>query len=144
VSPVEREIVDFVSSHYYRRFGALLSRKKSTWTPKRYVCVHIAALTRQKGSGAENEMRTYLVSYDLDKPDQDYHKLIKELERLGAVKILYSEWIMKGDWTAVQLRDHLRSFIGASDMLLVAGLTGEAAWTSLMVSNDRFKQSIAA
>jgi hypothetical protein len=89
-------------------------------------------------------MKKYLISYDLDKPGQDYSKLIKELERLGAIKILYSEWILKDEASAVQLRDHLRAFIDSNDMLLVVGLTGEAAWTSLMVSNDRFKQSIAA
>jgi hypothetical protein len=89
-------------------------------------------------------MNKYLISYDLDKPDQDYSKLIKELERLRAFKILYSEWILRSDSSAVQLRDHLNAFIGASDMLLVVGLTGEAAWTRLMVTNDRFKQSFAA
>ena len=89
-------------------------------------------------------MKKYLISYDLDKPGQDYSRLTKELERLGATKILYSEWVVRGQWTAVQLRDHLMAFIDSNDMLLVVGLTGEAAWTSLMVSNDRFKQSIAA
>ena len=89
-------------------------------------------------------MNKYLISYDLDKPGQDYSKLISELERLGGIKILYSEWILRNEASAVQLRDHLRSFIDSNDMLLVVGLTGEAAWTSLMVSNDRFKQSIAA
>jgi len=29
-------------------------------------------------------------------------------------------------------------------MLLVVALTGEAAWTRLMVTNERFKQLIAA
>lgn len=89
-------------------------------------------------------MQAYLVSYDLDKPGQDYSKLTNELERLGAIRILYSEWIMKNEADAVAIRDHLRGFIDANDMLLVVALTGEAAWTSLMVSNDRFKQSIAA
>ncbi len=89
-------------------------------------------------------MKKYLISYDLDKPGQDYTSLIKELERLGAFKILYSEWILQSDASAVQLRDHLKAFIDSNDKLLVVGLTGEAAWTSLMVSNDRFKQSLAA
>jgi len=84
------------------------------------------------------------VSYDLDKPGQNYHPLISELERLGGIKILYSEWIVRSQMTAVQLRDHLRAFIDGNDMLLVVALTGEAAWTSLMVSNDRFIQSVAA
>jgi hypothetical protein len=80
----------------------------------------------------------------LDKPGQDYSRLINELERLGGIKILYSEWIIRSNASASALRDHLRAFIDGNDMLLVVALTGEAAWTSLMVSNDRFKQSIAA
>lgn len=89
-------------------------------------------------------MNKYLVSYDLDKPGQDYSKLISELERLGGIRILYSEWILRNDASAEALRNHLRAFIDSNDMLLVVALTGEAAWTGLMVSNDRFKQSIAA
>ena len=86
----------------------------------------------------------YLISYDLDKPGQDYHRLIKELEHLGATKILYSEWIFRSTSTAVEIRDYLRSFIDSNDLLLVVALTGEAAWTSLMVSNDSFIKSVAA
>jgi hypothetical protein len=89
-------------------------------------------------------MARYLISYDLDKPGQDYPRLIKELERLGAIRILYSEWIFQSTSSVVQIRDWLTSFIDNNDMLLVVALTGEAAWTRLMVSTDRFKQSIAA
>lgn len=45
-------------------------------------------------------MALYIVSYDLNKPEQDYPKLISELKRLGAIKILYSEWLLKIDETA--------------------------------------------
>jgi hypothetical protein len=89
-------------------------------------------------------MKKYLISYDLDKPGQDYNRLIGELDRLGALRILYSEWILRSTSNAANIRDHLRAFIDGNDMLLVVALTGEAAWTSLMVSNDTFKQSIAA
>jgi hypothetical protein len=89
-------------------------------------------------------MARYLISYDLDKPGQNYTPLIKELERLGAGRILYSEWVWQSTSTAAEIRDHLKSFVDANDMLLVVALTGEAAWTSLMVSNDTFKQAIAA
>jgi len=89
-------------------------------------------------------MKKYLISYDLDKPGQDYNRLIKELERLGASKILYSEWIFRSSSSASEIRNHLKAFIDSNDMLLVVALTGEAAWTSLMVTDDAFKQSIAA
>ncbi len=89
-------------------------------------------------------MASYLISYDLDKPGQDYPRLITELERLGAVRILYSEWIFRSTSSAVEIRDWLKSFIDSNDMLLVVALTGEAAWTGLMVSTDTFKQALAA
>lgn len=85
-----------------------------------------------------------LISYDLDKPGQDYPRLIKELERLGAIRILYSEWVLRSTSSAVVIRDWLKSFIDSNDMLLAVALTGEAAWTGLMVSTDTFKQSLAA
>ena len=89
-------------------------------------------------------MAVYLVSYDLDKPGQDYPRLITELERLGAVRILYSEWIFSSTSSAEQIRNWLKSFIDGNDMLLVVALTGEAAWTGLMVSSDAFKQALVA
>jgi hypothetical protein len=89
-------------------------------------------------------MKKYLISYDLDKPGQDYSLLIAELERLGAIRVLYSQWILRNESSAKAIRDHLKPFIDGNDMLLVVALTGEAAWTSLMIKNDRFKQSIAA
>ena len=89
-------------------------------------------------------MNKYLVSYDLDKPGQDYPRIITELERLGARKVLYSEWILRTTQTAMQLCTHLSSFVDGNDKLLVVAITGEAAWTSLMVTDNSFKQSIAA
>jgi hypothetical protein len=89
-------------------------------------------------------MGKYLISYDLDKPGQDYSRLISEIERLGGVKILYSEWLLRSNASAEQLRNHLRAFIDSNDMLLVVALTGEAAWTSLMASNNRVQQLLAA
>jgi hypothetical protein len=89
-------------------------------------------------------MKAYLVSYDLDKPGQDYQRLISEIERLGGVKILYSEWVIKSNLTAAQLRDHLYAFMDGNDMLLVVAMTGEIAWNRLMISGQSFKQVVAA
>ena len=88
--------------------------------------------------------QSYLISCDLDKPDRDYTRFLNELDRLGGIRILYSEWTLKSDYPATRLRDHLNNFVDPDDRLVVLGLTGEAAWTSLMVSDQRFKQFIAA
>ncbi len=89
-------------------------------------------------------MKTYLVSYDLDKPGQRYDDLIARLKAVGAVKILYSEWVLCTTATAVAVRDDLKRFTDDNDMLLVVALTGEAAWTSLMITDQSFKKALAA
>jgi hypothetical protein len=88
--------------------------------------------------------RTYLVSYDLDRPDRDYSKFMHEIARIGGVRILYAGWLVKCNISGVRLRDHLSNFIDADDRLVVLGLNGEAAWTKLMVSDHRIRQFVAA
>lgn len=89
-------------------------------------------------------MKTYLISYDLDKPGQDYTGIIARLKELGASKILFSEWVLRNEATAVAIRDDLKRFIDPTDMLLVVALTGEAAWTKLMITDDAFRRGIGA
>lgn len=89
-------------------------------------------------------MNKYLIVYDLEKRNESYEPLLNALRALGALHILYSKWALRTNFTAVQIRDHLRQFVDADDKLLVVGLSGEAAWTSLFVSNNSFKQTIAA
>jgi CRISPR-associated endonuclease Cas2 len=81
-------------------------------------------------------MALYLVSYDLDKPGQDYSDLIKRLREFGATRILYSEWFLAHTATAEQLRDDLLRFMDDNDRILVAELKNSAAWNHLMISNN--------
>ena len=88
-----------------------------------------------------------LISYDLDKPGQDYSNLITAIKKLGGTrtrKILYSEWIVSSNLSCSEIYDALAPHIDGNDMLLVVGLTGEAAWNRLMVSDDSVKQILAA
>jgi hypothetical protein len=86
----------------------------------------------------------YWISYDLDKPGQDYRDLIAALEGLGAKRIMYSDWLVNSNYTAEQLRNHLTQFMDGNDRILVAGLNGVAAWQRLMISHDTVKQILAA
>ncbi len=88
-------------------------------------------------------MAVHLISYDLDKPGQNYPRIITELERLGAKKVLYSEWLLKSSYSDVQLRNHLQGFVDGNDMLLVVTVTG-AAWNTLMVTDQTVQQLFAA
>ena len=38
-------------------------------------------------------MRPYSITYDLDKPGQNYEQLISRLRRRGAVRVEYSQWL---------------------------------------------------
>ncbi len=72
----------------------------------------------------------YIVSYDLNDPGQDYPKLITELEKLGAKRILFSQWgVRKTNTTAAKLRDHLSKFIDSNDRLLVISAES-GSWAS--------------
>lgn len=85
-----------------------------------------------------------MIVYDLEKRGESYEPLLNALRNLGALHVLYSKWVLRTNYNSVQLRDHLQQFIDSNDLLLVVGLNGEAAWTSLFVTNEQFKQAIAA
>jgi hypothetical protein len=88
-------------------------------------------------------MSVKLVSYDLDKPGKDYPRIINELERIGAKRVLYSEWLLKSALSDEQLRNHLQKFVDGNDMLLVVTVSS-AAWNSLMITDQAVKQLFAA
>ena len=74
-------------------------------------------------------MKTYLISYDLNRPGQDYPDLwdaIKAFDNWW--HFLDSTWIVKTNWPATQIRDYLRPYLDDNDELLVVRLSGESAW----------------
>ena len=79
-------------------------------------------------------MQLFSVSYDLLAPGKDYQALYVRLRALGAARVLYSQWMLKGAYTAAELRDDLRRYIDANDRLLVINVTtGAMAWTTLEI-----------
>lgn len=83
-------------------------------------------------------MALYLISYDLNRPEQNYPELITALRNLGAQRALYSQWAVQRTGTTPQgLRDYVWQFMDANDRLLVADMTsGGYAWYNLMVNID--------
>lgn len=75
-------------------------------------------------------MASLIIGYDLNKPAQNYTDLIKKIEDTFPTRwhCLDSTWIVKTDLTVAQVRDLLKLKVDASDELLVAKLTGAAAW----------------
>jgi hypothetical protein len=81
-------------------------------------------------------MAVYWVGYDLLNKATfgDYEKLIAELEKFKAQRILYSDWVLRHTATSEALRDHFRQFIHSADRILVAEIT--ANWASLNILAD--------
>jgi hypothetical protein len=75
-------------------------------------------------------MNRYLVSYDLLTPGKRYHELVDALTRLGATRVLLSEWVVRSNSDSKGLRDYLRKFVDTNDRLLVNKLD-ETDWASI-------------
>lgn len=75
---------------------------------------------------------TYIVSYDLISPGQNYenvHRVIKDYPawaRLGG-----SAYIILTNETAVQIRDKINSVMDGNDQIFVAAINAPAAWFGL-------------
>ena len=74
-------------------------------------------------------MKAYLVTYDLNRPGQNYDDLFEAIKAIGTWwHCLDSTWIVKSNLSAVQVRDSLSPQIDRNDSLLVVALSGEGAW----------------
>ncbi len=77
-------------------------------------------------------MSSFMISYDLIGPNRDYDELYSAIKNYGTwAHINESLWIIRSTKTSEAIRDDLEKHIDENDKLLVAKLTGEAAWTNL-------------
>jgi hypothetical protein len=76
-------------------------------------------------------MPLYLISYDLDKPEQNYDRLIDALIKHGAKNILLSAWGLRTTSSSVQVRDWVRQYTDVNDRILVTPLSDWAAWNAM-------------
>lgn len=74
-------------------------------------------------------MAPYTISYDLNRPGQEYQSLYNELERLGGRRVLLSVWVLRSNSTPKQLADHLLRYLDSNDRLLVVDGSSGAAWS---------------
>lgn len=78
----------------------------------------------------------YLVTYDLkapnDNPD-DYERVISGIKRSYAAwaHVEKSVWLVRADEGASEIRDHVKTFLTQTDILLVAKLSGNWAGFNL-------------
>ncbi|AYA02261.1 SinR family protein [Acinetobacter sp. WCHAc010034] len=75
-------------------------------------------------------LKSYMIGYDLNKSGKNYSGLTEKIKEISGTwwHHLDSTWIVKSEKSAVEIRDLLSPFIDADDELLVAGLSGDAAW----------------
>lgn len=73
--------------------------------------------------------KTHLISYDLNNPGKNYSPLYDAIKNIGTWwHCLDSTWLVSTTMAATQVRDKLKPFLDQNDELLVAELSGEAAW----------------
>lgn len=77
-------------------------------------------------------MTSYIVTFDLNAQGQNYKALNDAIQSFGSwAKVATTTYVIKTSHTAKELRDMLQSKIDSNDELLVAKLSGEAAWRGL-------------
>lgn len=89
----------------------------------------------------KGETLAYLISYDVNEKDSwEYDDLWAELKRLGAVRVLYSEWVCSSRGrSAANIYQTLLSFVQAKDRLLVCSISTDIAWEHLLISDEQFR-----
>lgn len=81
------------------------------------------------GANMEPVMAAYIVSYDLMKQGQNYTCLTNKLESYPTHWHMQgSVWLIESAQSAVEVRNYLLPCLDANDKLMVARLSGEAAW----------------
>lgn len=85
-------------------------------------------------------MALYLISYDIAKQDaKEYDGLWALLKQIGAVKILYSEWVVvDAVKRASAIYDVIAPKTMEPDRLLVQEITDDAKWDKLLISDEKF------
>lgn len=80
-------------------------------------------------------MTTLAITYDLNAPGKDYGPLIRRIAALpNAFRYQKSAWLMRGNWSALRVRDHLLPLIDGNDELMVLEVA-DAAWFAAVAKN---------
>jgi hypothetical protein len=80
-------------------------------------------------------MACLLVTYDLNRPGQDYHGLWAYLRQYQARRILLSVWVLKTEKTAANLLAEMTEhLLDNNDKVFVCSLAG--SWVARMLDED--------
>lgn len=82
-------------------------------------------------------MPTYIVSYDLRSPGEDYDCLIEYLKTLTRWwHNLGSTWVVVTRMTAEELHDEIKKHADSNDKVLVVESAGAGAWSGFRESGS--------
>lgn len=74
-------------------------------------------------------MSNYVISYDLNKPGQDYKSLYEAIKACGNWwHCLDSTWMVSSTMTAIDIANKLWPHMDRNDKLLVTPIASGAAW----------------
>ena len=89
-------------------------------------------------------MKTYVISYDLNKAGQNYSCLTQKIRGYGTYcKLGGSAWLIRSAQSAVKIRDNLGGCLDTNDQLFVGLLEGEAAWTGYTTDVSNWIKELA-
>jgi len=88
----------------------------------------------------------YLISYDINEKDAfEYDGLWAKLKELGAVRILYSEWVLQDAiGKASAIYHEIAPKTQKKDRLLVQEITNDAVWDKLLITDPAFQSLISS
>lgn len=77
----------------------------------------------------------YLVSYDLVREgatENDYPALFQRLKNDGAIRVLWSEWLVESPGSAKDVADRYWAVMDANDRIFVTEVTNNSAYKNLL------------
>ena len=76
-------------------------------------------------------MPVSMISYDLDGPNRNYEGVKEAIEECTQAywHCLGSTWVIQSSMSAADIRDRICNHTDSGDQVLVARLSGEAAWS---------------
>lgn len=86
-------------------------------------------------------MKTYLVTYDLYRPGQQYTELIDAIKSSeNWAHVQQSVWVIHSNLSAVSIRSILSTYLDQNDKLFICELGNEAAWFGLTLEISNWLQ----
>ena len=76
--------------------------------------------------------QTFIISYDLSQPGQNYEELLKIIKSFSAwAKLGGSAYVILTTKSHIEIRDHLQTVLDSNDKLFVGKVSAPAAWYGL-------------